>query len=261
MTARSTNALSVATAAALADAPVGRFRSLIIRKVGAERGRGAARQRYGDDLVHVVLFGGFRYDRLVARSRELLGAINPADLVAEFASRGITDGDGNAIRLADVCKAVADLDESLRKSIDGTNSSTTDHVFDPLVVDGEAVRGAKVYKCVAGDPAHECHCRDCTGDAKAPLPGQINVSGLIIGQTVIEPAANGPVPASKSRADVVAKNIIRSRLPVGRYVSYRLEPKGDWVLKVGPAALTAADKDGVTCDPAKVETVRDLLAG
>jgi hypothetical protein len=261
MTARNSNATSITTAAALADAAPGRFRGLIIRKQGVTRGRGAAKQRYGDDLVHVIIFGGFKYDRLVARSREMLQAMNPADIVAEFATKGITDGKGGPIRLADVCKAVADLDVSFEKTLAGTNSSTTEHVYEQLVVDGEAVRGGKVYRCVASDPNHACKCRDCTGDAKAPVDGQVNIAGLKIGETIIDASANGPIPSSKSRADVVAKRVIRSRLPVGRYVSYRLEAGGDWILRVGPDAATAATKDGVTCDPKKVKAAVALMAG
>ena len=244
-----------ATAKTLSDARKGTFTGLITRKVGAVRGG----KTYGDDLVHVVLVTGFRYENLVARSRELLQAMNPSDLVAEFASRGIVAGGGEAIRLADVCKAVADLDESLRKSIEGTNESTTEHVYDPLVVDGETVRGARVYKCVASTPEHKCHCRTCTGDAKAPVAGQIVLSGLKIGEQVIEAAVNGPIPPAKSRADVVAKNIIRSRLPVGRYVSYRLEPGADYLLRAGGTAALAASTDGVSADPSKVEQVLALL--
>jgi hypothetical protein len=257
----STNAASTATAATLADAFPGRFRGLIIRKQGETRGRGPAKKVYGDDLIHVVIFGGFHYDRLVGRSRELLQAMNPAELVTEFASKGIVDGDGEPIRLADVCKAVADLDASFDSTLDGTNESTVEHVYDPLVVDGTPVRGAKVYKCVAGDPEHTCRCRNCTGDTAAPLPGQINISGLKIGETIIETAPNGPIPPSKSRADVVAKRIIRSRLPIGRYVSYRLEPGGDYVFRIGPDAALAASKDGVTCDLDRVRAVADLMVG
>lgn len=253
------NATDLTLAATLATARKGTFTGLITQKVGTTRGRGSDKKTYGDDLVHVVLVTGFRYENLVSRSLERLQAMDPAALVAEFATRGITAGDGSAIRLADVCTAIAALDASFQSTLDGTNVSTTAHVYDPLVVDGETVRGGKVYKCVAGDPEHKCQCRDCTGDPKAPVAGQINLSGLKIGETVIEPGANGPIPASKSRADVVAKNIIRSRLPVGRYVSYRLEPGSDFILRAGGAAALAASKDGVTLDPAKVQDAADLL--
>ena len=261
MSQPTTNAAVPTTAAFLADAHPGRFRGLIIRKVGQTRGRGAAKKVYGDDLMHYVIFGGFRYDRLVARSREILQSMDPASIVAEFAAKGITDGNGDPIRLADVCKAIADIDNSFDKTLAGTNTSTIEHVYEPLTVDGKTVRGAKVYKCVKGDPKHECKCRDCTGDKRAPVDGQINISGLKIGETVLEPAANGPIPASKSRADVVAKRVIRSRLPIGRYVSFRLEPGADYILRVGPAASQAATQDGVTCDADKVQQAAALLAG
>ena len=253
-----TNATAAQTAASLAEANSGTFSGLIIRKKGKVVG-GKNGLRFGDHLVHVVLYTGFRYDNLIARSREALQAMNPSELVAEFASRDIVAGNGDPIRLADVCKAIADLDASFDKSIAGTNSSTNDHVFEPLVVDGAVVRGARVYKCVASDPTRKCHCRDCTSDPKAPVDGQINLSGLKIGQKIIEAAVNGPIPLSKSRADVVAKNVIRARLPVGRYVSYVLEKSGDYILRAGGAAAMACDEDGVTLDPTRVQAAADLL--
>lgn len=256
---KQTNASAAMTAAVLAEARGGTFSGLIIRKKGVQRGSGSAKQTYGDDMVHVVLYTGFRYETLVQRSLDALQEMDPAALVSEFAKRGITDGHGNAIRLADVCTAIRDLDDSFQKSLAGTNSSTTDHVFEPLVVDGDVVRGARVYKCVASDPTRKCHCRDCTGDAKAPVDGQINLSGLKIGEKVIDPAPNGPIPPSKSRADVVAKNVIRSRLPIGRYVSYVLEKNGDYVLNAGGAAAMACDTNGVTLDPARVQAAAEYL--
>lgn len=254
-----TNATDATAAATLAEARGGTFTGLIIRKQGVTRGRGSTKQRYGDDLVHVVIYTGFRYETLVQRSLDALQAMDPAALVAEFAKRGIVDGNGDAIRLADVCTAITALDESFQKSLDGTNSSTTDHVYEPLVVDGQNVRGSKVYRCVAGDPTHKCHCRNCTGDPKAPVDGQITLAGLKIGERVLDPAPNGPIPASKSRADVVAKRVIRSRLPVGRYVSYRLEKGADYILRAGGAAAMASDKDGVVLDADRVQTAADLL--
>jgi hypothetical protein len=236
-----TNAASAALAQHLADAKVGSFVGLIITKQGVTRGRGAAKMVYGDDTVHTVIVTGFRYDRLVERSLLKLVGMNPADVVAA----GLKDGDGNPITMADVHTAMADLAASLQGTRDGTNTSTTDHVYDPLVVDGQAVRGCRVYKCVAADPAHECKCRDCTGDPKAPKAGTIYLQGLAVGSKVIVPAANGPAPASKSRADVVAKDWLRARLPVGRYVSYRLEAGTDFVLCAGGVAAMRSDEAGI----------------
>jgi len=252
-----TNATSASLAAHLADAKVGSFVGLVITKQGETRGRGAAKMVYGDDTVHTIIVTGFRYGRLVERSLAKLVTMNPADVVAA----GLVDGDGNPVTLADVQTAMADLATSLQSTLDGTNASTTDHVYDPLVVDGETVRGCRVYKCVAGDATHECKCRDCTGDAKAPKAGTIYLQGLAIGSKVIVPAANGPVPASKSRADVVAKNWIRARLPVGRYVSYKLDTStpGAWLLSAGGAGAAACDTNGVSLDSTRVEQVLELL--
>ena len=246
-----TNASSATLATHLAAAKVGSFVGLITQKQGVERGRGAAKLTYGDDTVHTVIVTGFRYGRLVERSLAKLVGMNPADVV----DAGLVDGDGNAVTLADVQTAMSDLAASFRDSAAGTAESTTGHVYDPLVVDGETVRGCRVYKCVAGDPAHECQCRDCTGDAKAPKAGTIYLQGLAVGSKVIVPAPNGPVPASKSRADVVAKNWIRARLPVGRYVSYRLEAGQPWMLAAGGVAAAASDAAGITV---RAEAVADL---
>jgi len=248
-----TNASSAALAQHLADAKVGSFVGLVIQKQGETRGRGAAKLTYGDDTVHTVIVTGFRYDRLIERSLAKLVGMNPANVVAA----GLVDGDGNPVTLADVTTAMSDLAASLQATLDGTNASTTDHVYDPLVVDGQVVRGCRVYKCVAADPAHECKCRDCTGDAKAPKAGTIYLQGLAVGSKVIVPAANGPVPASKSRADVVAKNWIRARLPVGRYVSYRLEAGTDFVLCAGGVAAMKSDEAGITL---RADAVADATA-
>ena len=86
---------------------------------------------------------------------------------------------------------------------------------------------------------------DCSGDPKAPADGTIYLSGLKIGETVIEAAANGAAPATVSAAKTVAKDWIRRKLPSRRYTRYRLEAGGDWILRIGGSAAVEADKDGV----------------
>ena len=232
-------------AATLASARKGTFTGLITQKKGTERGRGSAKLTYGDDVVHVVLVTGFNYKNLVTKSLTRLLALDLDAVEAEFATRGIVDGDGGSVGRLAIEEAVKSLKDSFEATLAGTNESTTDHVYEPVLVDGETVAGCRVYKCVAGDATRECHCRDCTSDAKAPKDGTIYLQGLKIGETVLTPAPNGPVPASKSRADVVAKNILRARLPVGRYVSYSLEAGENWILRAGFAAATASDKAGI----------------
>jgi len=270
-----TNAHSIFTAASLADAKPG-FYGLITRKVGATRGRGAAKARYGDDLVHTVFVGGISYTRLVTRSRNELAAMTAADLTAleakgydAWVGRG-KNATPTTVTLADFMVARDEMLASFDATIAGTQTSTTGHVYEPLKVlkdDGtvETVRGARVYKCVAKDPNHECACRMClaeagTPDNRAPVDGQINLLGIRIGETIIEAAANGALPASKSGAAAVAKRVLRSRLPIKRLVSYRLEANGDWILRAGGEAAAAAGTDGVTCDEAAIKVVEANLA-
>ena len=48
---------------------------------------------------------------------------------------------------------------------------------------------------------------------------------------------------TKSKGKTIAKNLFRSFLPVGRYVSYRLEPGKDFSLKAGGEKAILTDKD------------------
>lgn len=247
-----TNSGSAILAMVLASAPErATFTSLITRKQGTVRGG----RVYGDDMVHTVVLTGFRYDRLVERSQEKLVEMRSqaADIAKALASKdAYQNGKLVQVTEADVIQAMDELELSFKNSLDPTmpSTSTTDHVYEPLVVDGEVVRGARVYVCAKGK-APKCHCRDCTGDEKAPKAGTIYLQGLAIGSKVLEPAPNGPAPASRSNPVVVAKNYLRYKLPVGRYVSYRLE--GDFVLKVGGTAAVKVDDQGIHLD-------RDLVA-
>lgn len=262
MNAVSSNALSLANAVALASANKGTFTSLLTTKQGSKVG-GVV---YGDDTVLTVIVTGFRYDRLVQRSLDKLVNLTDADLARLIDGKTGMDGRGKgaterAVTLSDAQAARDELIASFMETLNGTNEATTDHVYEPLVVTdengaSETVRGAKVYKCVAGT-AHKCRCRACTGDARAPIDGQINLSGLSIGSKVLTPAANGPAPATKSGAKTVAKDAIRATLPVARFVSYRLDPNAGWILKAGGAAVAAATNADVTVR----ESALEALAG
>ncbi len=150
--------------------------------------------------------------------------------------------------MADFKAARDDLRASYDRTLDPTqaSTSTTAHVYEPMVVDGKPVRGARVYICTG---QANCRCRNCTGDPKAPLPGTISLQALSIWTKVLTPAPNGPKPASKSGAKIVAKGLIRRTLPVRRYVSYRLEPGTDFMLKVGGTARTEATTAGFVGTP------------
>lgn len=244
-----TNANSTLIAALLASGRVGTFTGLVTRKRGVERGRGANRKRYGDDTVHVCIFTGFKYTGLCERSLEMLSGVTDAEILAEVQDKGIKGWSGRGskavevdITLADVAAARAELVDSLQKSIDGTNESTTDDVFEPLVHNGETVRGARVYK--GQTPASKA-----AGKAPAAKEGTIYLQGLKVSSRVIEAAPNGPAPKSKSAPKSVAKRLLRSRLPISRYVSYRLQPGDDFLLRVGGTAQVKAKEDGILFTP------------
>ena len=248
MTAIQTNANSALVSALLADARVGTFTGLITTKKGKMAGRGADKKLYDNEQVHVVIFTGFRYERLVQRSLDALPGIPAQDMVDAAAKNG------NVITVADVEEARAELAESFQKSVSGTNESSTDHVYDQLVVNGEVVRSGRVYKCVAETKDENgqdriCSCRDCTGDEKAPKTGTIYLQGLQVHKTVLTPAPNGSAPEPKSAPKTIAKNELRRLLPVSRYVSYALEPGQDWILNAGGTAAVEATKHGFMVTP------------
>jgi len=284
-----TNANNAALAALIADARVGTFTHIITTKKGEVRGGKANPKTYGDDTVATTVVTGFKYIPLVERSKDEALALTDADKDAVVA-RGLTGwvrvwkksskvGDlkevarglglddsgtkkdvvarleeavpgGMVERLvtrADVDEAHTALLADLQRTLDGETSPKNAHVYEPLVVDGQKVRGGRVYK---GNP---------TGD-DAALPGTIYIQGIIIASKVLVPAANGPVPASKSGPVSVAKKALRRLLSVSRYVSYALEPGSDFYLAAGGAAVAAADKDGLTVDAAKVAGIKALIA-
>ena len=281
-----TNASNIALVSTLADARVGTFSGLVARKVGKVQG-GVLR---GDDLVHVTLVTGFRYGGLLQRSVLALDAMADAiidglvalghtgfvrvwkksakvgDLRAVCSSMGLDDTGAKKdlvarldavapggmverpLTRADYDAARASLRADLQGSINGTAVDTNEHVYEPLVVDGEKVRGCRVY---VGNP----------NGPDASAPGTVYLQGLIIGSTVLEAAENGPVLPSRSAPESVAKRILRSRLPIGRYVSYRLAPESGFILRAGGAAAKAADTDGVTAaTPERVTEVMAVLA-
>ena len=245
MTNAKTNANSFLTADMLANARLGTFTGLVITKRGALRGKGADRKRYGDDMVHVCLFTGFRYPGLVQRSLDALMALSDADVLAAAMAKGVKAWHGRGAKatsaeltLDDMAVARAELVASFQATLAGTNSSTTDQVFEPLVVDGEPVRGCRVYK--GQTPEAEA------AGAKPPAtPGTVYLQGLRVSSRVLVEAVNGPLPKAQSAAKTVAKKLLTRQLPVSNYVSYRLQPGDDWLLRAGGAAAAAASKDGM----------------
>lgn len=240
-----TNATSPKLATILAESRPG-FAGLVYTKVGKVVGG----VLYGDDTVwdtfnHSGLYAGD--DGLKARDLAALGDISDKEILDEIAAKGLHGWKGrgaNAVPVEidklHVEAARAKIEASCLKSMTGRNSATTDHVYEPLVVNGEEVRGSRVYKCVAGEAGHKCHCRNCTGDDRAPVPGTIFIRGLLERREVLDPATNGRAPEPKSNPVTVARRLFEKRLPSRKFVSYRLEPGTDFILAMGGEKVDAA---------------------
>jgi len=208
---------------------------LTIKKKGTARGPVARRRIFGDDKVQVLLLAGFSYKDLVARSEKKLQKMGESgtmyhDLIEEARQQGNFD-----VTLKDACEAVQEVrDWLIRAQGEGDPNSPPPEglAFEPLVRDGHVVPGCKVY---VGAPHPE--------DDRAPVPGTVYLHGLKLTEKVLEPAPNGDWIA-QSKGKTVAKNLLRKKLPVGRYVSYVLLPH-EAIFDVGEAAVKAADAAGL----------------
>ena len=242
------NSNSDLLAALLLSSGVGTtFTGLITTKKGKQVG-GKNGKVYGNDQIHTTVVSGFSYERLVQRSLKALPGIEAEDVRAKLAKKGHTVTD------ADVEEARAELIASFEATLAGESESSTSHVYEPLVVtndDGTVVpvKGSRVYKCCKGESdatgtPYVCHCRNCTGDPRAPLPGTIYLQGLAIWTRIIKACDNGPAPEPNSSNKTLAKNALRKMLPVGRYVSHPLEKGTDFILAAGGTAQIKAQADG-----------------
>jgi len=274
-----TNANSSTLAALISDSTrCARFASLVqtlkgvVRLAPGEK-RGGRKITCGDHTVRDTFVSGGNYGNLTRKSlAEAIalwvdavtydpttglvdtisfkgGAI--AALVAE-GRQGWTGRGKNAVQVtlttADYEAALTEQINSFVKTLAGTNESTTDHVYESLVVDGEKIRGYRVYVGPTDPKA-----------APAATPGTIYLQGLLVGRKVITKAQHDK-PAGKSGAKSVAKKHLRSFLPVRRYVSYCLQPGSDFILNLGSDAVSASDAAGITVDPTAVASALALVA-
>ena len=260
-TAIKTNAKSSTLAAAIAGSRSAQCASIMsvvtplkgVTRLAPGEKRGGKKVQMGNDVVRDTFVAGRSYRNLKRKDAPILAdlAANPDRLDAMVAEGHMAwSGRGAkavqvAVTRADFDAALADMIASTDKSIAGTNSSTTDHVYEPLLVDGKALKGYRVYVGPADDSIKP-----------ASTPGTIYVQGLRVGRKVIQ-AAQYARPVSKSGGKTVAKRIITRLLPSRRYVSYCLEAGSDFVLNLGAEAVTASDDAGITVDPT---VVADILS-
>ena len=218
-----------------------------VRKKGVARGPASNKTIYGDDLVKVLLWTGFHYQSLVERSFKKLHQLWGRGDLYRTLLQAVHDAGHTAATLADISQAVQELDDSFTKGVRGdANGEEGDEptsVWEPLVVDGVFIPGAKVYVGEGGD------------DPRSPVKGTIYIDGVKLGEKVVEPSTNGSwLPKQKPKT--VAKDILRSWLPVGLYVRYSLERERMLSLKVGAQASAAGKAENIQVDP---EAIRSLF--
>lgn len=227
--------------------------SLVIKKKGVERG--ASKRIFGDDRVHVLLLVGVEYRELVERSKKKLDKIGQSgsmarDVIDEARKMGNVD-----VTLEDVFTAFQELQETFDHNLNTGEDAEIEWdttqapgVWAPLEFNGVPVPACKVY---TGPGRPE--------DPRAPVPGEVYIRGLKLAEKVIEPSPNGDwIPRSKGKT--VAKNILKKRLPVGRFVSYILRPK-EGVIQVGADAVRAADADGLEIPAGVADNLLKMSGG
>lgn len=239
MQTNSTDKINAATLAELASNDQGTLLAARVHKMGSERGPKSRRVVYGDDTSLVVIWTGFKYRALIARSQKMLDReIQRGGYIEKLARRTLEEHEGATIE--DVCEAIQETRDWFRRVMAGGGAPSGEpvgSVWEPLVVDGKVVRGSRVYT----GPARPDQIR-------APKPGTIYVQGVKLGEKLITPAANGPWrPDSKPKT--LAKNLMKETLPVGLYCQYRLEPERVRDVAVGQDAVRMAKDYGVYIDP------------
>jgi hypothetical protein len=215
--------------------------SLVYRKKGMVRGASTEKKTYGDDLVSVVIITGFSYKDVVRKSMDMLINIKADDIVQEAAQKGLVDKEGKPLTYSDAQRALLETWGSFERSLSEEDRGKPSSPFKPLEVDGEYVPGCRVY------------------EGETAVPGTIYLSGLKVGEKVIEHSPNGPCPQPKSKAVSIAKRLVRNRLPVGRYVSYSLEPGTNFDLRIGNSAGYSIEGDEVIVRDEELQQIQAFL--
>jgi hypothetical protein len=226
--------------------------SIEVRKKGVVRGAACAKVVYDDDLVHVILWTGFSYKALVARSRAKLDALQAQDQFIQRLHREVLKV-SPAATIEDVCAGYQEIENNMSKVLARADDDPLGlrpipgqptSVWTPLKLGGETIPRAQVY-VGPGDPKNP----------HAPITGSVYLHGVKLGEKVLAPAPNGHWTV-EHKPKTVTKNILRSWLPEGFYRSYVLEPERVLALRVAKAASEAAKLQGVPID---LEAVRSAF--
>lgn len=221
--------------------PGATFSAVIYTKLGKTRGG----VLYGNDTVLDTVVTGFSYENLCKRDLATLKAgddVTAQMLCDKLVELDWRDRSGNLPSLQDCNQAIEEQMESFQKSLAGTNRATTDHVREPVIINGQIIKGCWLNNGVVDR-------------AKTGMP---YLYGLRVGRKVLEAADNGPIPAARSGAVPLAKRCLKYKfLRVGRWMSVRLDPSSIIALKLGGEAAALADEKGLSVRDDDV-TVREI---
>jgi len=225
------------TLSALDDSDQGNLFFTRVHKVGVSRGPYDNPVVYGDDTVDVLIWAGFSYHALVARSLKMLERDLTRGGYIERIARAALEEHGD-VTIENVCHALQDTRGWLRKVLQGPANyfqrRTESGVWGPLVINGvEVGGGVRVY------------LGETTIDR---VRGTIYVQGLKLGEQVVMPAARGSWRANSS-PKTVAKRIIKEGLPIGLYCQYRLDPERVSNTAVGAEASRLGKQARISIDP------------
>jgi hypothetical protein len=234
-----TNAKDQKLAGILAESRPGTFTGIVVRKVGETRGG----VLYGDDLVRVTVRTGISYKNLVEKSLKVLNSLSATSICREAIRLGLRDvKTGKTVSIGDVYTAKQELQESFKKVVNDGKGTDEEKLtnFEPLEVNGEKITGVRVYT----NPDSDNH-------------GSVYLMGLKMSETVLDWSPNGAIPAPKSAAKTLAKNLIKSKLPIGKFVRYRLN--GNFILRTGGKSLTRVTKTQTMTDKQQDEVAVQLF--
>jgi hypothetical protein len=227
----------------IGDLGQGTMASLIVQKKGMIRGAQGDKETYDNDKVHVLLWAGFHYKALVGRTYNKLNEFWDQGNFYQSLLTAVRAVGHPEVTLKDVSEAVLETNDALLKVLDSGCAPTEEKslTWEPLKIGGFEIKGAKVYVGQGGSAP------------SAPVKGNVYLDGVKLGEKVLEKAE--PWKANK-KAKTVAKEILRSWLPVGFYVRYCLAPENLQELQIGKKASEAAMAAQIVINP---EAVRSLF--
>ena len=227
--------------ASLGTSSEGDLISMEITKKGVQR-RG---QTHGDDTVAVLVWTGFEYRALIERSQRKLEALQAKGLITKLALASSERAAGAGI--GEVCAAIQETESWFPRVLTVGQAPRfpreTEDVWSPLIVEGKHVHGCRVWNGVP-DP----------DDPKAIVPGTVYLQGVKLGEVILKPAESSWV--TRSSPKTVAKDILRSWLPIGLFVQYALTPGSYSNFSTGADAAKMAKAAGILVEP---DAVRSLF--